>query len=62
MERLMPLKDFYYLYFPRRMSIPHMGKHQVWSGGRRSKGKTWPTAFIVFSEGKERQGKAGETV
>lgn len=28
-------------------TVHHMGKHQVWSGGRGNKGKTW--AFIVVS-------------
>lgn len=27
----------------------HVGKHQDWSGGRRSKGITWAGAFIVVS-------------
>lgn len=27
----------------------HMGKHQSWSEGRRSKGETWAGAFIVVS-------------
>ena len=31
----------------------HMGKHQVWPGGRRSEGKAGPRALTAFSMGRK---------
>lgn len=36
----------------------HMGTHQGWLRGRRSKGETWTRAFIVVSVRKDREGRA----
>ena len=51
-------KTVCYSWFARGGSMSHhagtQGKHQGWSGGRGSKGKTQATAFVVISTGKPR--------
>ena len=59
-QSLMPLKeDCYYISQEKgarctTQGLP--GRHQVWSGGRSSKGKTWPRP-LLFSTGKANQGR-----
>lgn len=66
MGRPVPLKEeYYYLSFPGDGDIPmpsmqsHMRKHQIWSGGRRSKGKP---ELTKISMGKTRQVRVNSLV